>query len=159
MYIKYKNSFLKRFSSLQNEKACFEAFCLQNLKNMFLKRFTSLQNEKPRFWSDFMFIKWEKHVFEAFFIFTKWKNTILKHFSCQNEKKRLSRLKYLQITRSGLGAEDIPSAPTLRKKEVDSISVAIPQGSTFDWTGKFWFSLNSVETELDSIELKLKTLT
>ena len=105
MYIKWKNSFLKRFSSLQNEKACFEAFCLQTLKNMFLKRFTSLQNEKPRFWSVFHVYKMRKTRLRSVFHLYKMKNTILKHFSCQNEKKTLSRLKifaiYLERARSG----------------------------------------------------------
>ena len=78
------------------------------MKNMFLKHFTSLQNEKPRFLNRFLVYKMRKHVFQAFFIFIKWKNTILKHFSCQNEKKDAFAFK---ITCELLGAEDIPSAP------------------------------------------------
>ena len=81
-----------------------------------LKRYPYLQNENTRFWSDFMFTKWQKHVFQAvscykmkkqafevFFTFTKrkhdliwsdfmlmkWKNTLLKRFSCLQHKKHV----------------------------------------------------------------------
>ena len=81
-----------------------------------LKRYLYLQNENTRFWSDFMFTKWQKHVFQAvscykmkkqafevFFTFTKrkhdliwsdfmlmkWKNTLLKRFSCLQHKKHV----------------------------------------------------------------------
>ena len=78
--------------------------------------YSYLQNENTRFWSDFMFTKWQKHVFQAvscykmkkqafevFFTFTKrkhdliwsdfmlmkWKNTLLKRFSCLQHKKHV----------------------------------------------------------------------
>ena len=75
MFIKWKNSFLKRFSSLQNEKTCFEEFYLQNVKNMFLKRVTSVQNENPRFLKRFSYI------------FTKWEKDVSKRFSSLQIKK------------------------------------------------------------------------
>ena len=78
--------------------------------------FLTLQNENKRFWSDFMFTKWQKHVFQAvscykmkkqafevFFTFTKrkhdwfwsdfmlikWTNTLLKRCSCLQHKKHV----------------------------------------------------------------------
>ena len=130
MYIKWKNSFLKKFSSLQNEKACFEAFCLQNLKNMFLKRFTSLQNEKPRFGSDFHVYKMRKTRFRSVFHLYKMK----KHdsealFMSKWEKKTLSRLKifanYSERARSGRHTfrSDAPKKKTLSWKQTGFLDV------------------------------------
>ena len=55
-----------------------------------LKRYSYLQNKNTRFWSDFMFTKWQKHVFQAvscykmkkqgfevFFTFTKRKHDLI----------------------------------------------------------------------------------
>ena len=51
---KWKNMFLKCFSSFQNEETRFEAFFkFTKWRNTFLKRFSSLQNEETRFWSVF----------------------------------------------------------------------------------------------------------
>ena len=74
-FTKWKNTFLRRFSSLQNEKASFwSVFHLHKMKKHVFEAFSSLQNEKARFRSDFHLYKMKKQVFKAFFIFTKWKH-------------------------------------------------------------------------------------
>ena len=88
IFTKWKNTFSKLFSCLQNRKARFwrvflsvqnettrfrNILYLYNMKKTFSKRVSSVQNEK--------------YVLEAFSISTKWKNTFSKHFPClQNDK-------------------------------------------------------------------------
>ncbi len=62
-----KNTFLNRFSRLQNFLKVFEAFLkFTKRTNMFVKRFSSLQNEKNTFLNRFSSLQNAKHVFEAF---------------------------------------------------------------------------------------------
>ena len=84
---KIKIMFLNSFSSEQNERHVFEAFCIfTKCKNTLSKRLSCLQTKKHAFEACFKCMKWKKHVFkaifmfvnekyvfEAIFIFTKWK--------------------------------------------------------------------------------------
>ena len=51
--------------------------------------FLTLQNENKRFWSDFMFTKWN-NTFSKRFRVTKWKNKLSKCFSCLQKEKRFN---------------------------------------------------------------------
>ena len=63
--------FLKRFSSLHNEKT-------------FLKRFHVYKMKKKRFWKMFQVYQMKKHVFEACFKFTEWKKSFWGFFIFKN---------------------------------------------------------------------------
>ena len=121
-----KNTFLKRFSSLQNEKHIFEAFSyLQNERKQVFEAFWYLQNEKhinfwsvvqvykakntfssiftsttwktTSFWSVFQVWKNKKHVFEAFQDYKIKKDVFEEFSSLQNEKNTLlNRFSLLQ---------------------------------------------------------------
>ena len=67
-----KRHVFEAFSSLKNEKACFwSVFKFTKWKNTFLKRFESLQNEnKRKHWNVFRKLK-KQHALEVFFMFKK----------------------------------------------------------------------------------------
>ena len=78
---KMKIMFLKSFSSEQNERHVFEAFCifpkhfvsLQSAKTCFRSVFQMYEMKKNTFSKPFSCLLMKQYVFEAFFIFTKWK--------------------------------------------------------------------------------------
>ena len=66
------------------------------MKNTFLKRFSSLQNKKTHFWSVFIFTKWKKTSVWSVLILTKWKtHKLLKCCSSLQSKKHV--FKHFQV--------------------------------------------------------------
>ena len=108
-----KNTFLKSFSSLQNEKTCFWSVFQVDKKNKHvLEAFVKVyKNEKTRYGSVFQVYKMQKHVLKRLSKFTKWKtwfwsvsqvHKMIKHvfeaFSSSQNKKGIFFERFSKIT-------------------------------------------------------------
>ena len=93
-FVKLKNTFLKRFPSLQKEETHFRSVShLYKIKNTFSKRFSSLQKLKICFWNIVHLYEMKKHlninkIFKVvFFRVVKMKTLRKRVFSfCKYEK-------------------------------------------------------------------------
>ena len=76
-FTKWRNTFLKRFSSLRNEETSFSSvFKFTKWRSTFLKHFSSLQNEEIRFWSAFSSLQNEETRFWSVFQVHKMKKYV-----------------------------------------------------------------------------------